>query len=459
MPEYDAIILGTGQGGNPLAMALANAGWQTAVVEQKHVGGSCINYGCTPTKAMVASARAAYDAKRAPELGVEVSDFGVHLSKVVKRKADIVKNFRDSGYNSLKDAEHLDLFLGKAHFVDRHQVQVDLNDGGTKTLTADRIFINTGAKPVIPPISGLDDVDYLDSTALMELQEIPNHLIVLGGGYVGLEFGQMFRRFGSEVTILQRSDQLLPREDKDVADNIASILQEDGITIHLNSEAASVSKTNDGLRVTAQQKDKAFDVTGSHLLVAVGRTANTDELHLQAAGVDTDKRGNILVNERLETNVPGIYALGDVKPGPMFTHISYDDFRVLHANLLEDGNASISGRMVPYVVFTDPQLGRVGLTEKQAQTEGTSVRVAKLPMAHVARGIETGETRGFLKVVVDQASDTILGCAMLAAEGGELMSMIQIAMMGNLPYTRLQNAILAHPTYAEALNNVFFTLE
>ncbi len=456
---YDAIVIGTGQGGKPLAGALAGAGWKTAVIEQKYVGGSCINYGCTPTKTMVASAHAAFVANTAADFGVDVKKVSVNLAQVVKRKESIVTSFRDSGRKGLEKTENLDLMFGQAQFVDSYRLQVDLNEGGSQTLTSNHIFINTGATPVIPPLDGLDSIDYLDSTSIMELHDLPEHLIVLGGGYVGLEFGQMFRRFGSNVTIIQRDKQLLPREDSDVAEEIVSILGEEEIDILLQSEAKSVQKTKDGIRLTVDQNGQETVVSGSHVLVAVGRKPNIDSLNLQAAKIETGRHGHILVNEQLETSVPGIYAIGDVKPGPMFTHISYDDFRILRKNILQNGHATVTDRMVPYSVFIDPQLGRVGLTEEQAREQGIDIRVAKLPASHIARAIETNETRGFIKVIVDSNSERILGCAALCSQGGEIMSMLQIAMMGDLPYTRLQEAILAHPTFAEALNNVFFTLE
>jgi pyruvate/2-oxoglutarate dehydrogenase complex dihydrolipoamide dehydrogenase (E3) component len=280
-------------------------------------------------------------------------------------------------------------------------------------------------------------------------------LIVLGGGYIGLEFGQMFRRFGSAVTIVQRASQLLGREDQDVAEEVLKIMREDGIDVLLDTEAVGVERGGDGrINLTAQTPDGPRTIAGSHLLAAAGRTPNTDSLNLAAAGIETDKGGSIKVNERLETNVPGVYALGDVKGGPQFTHISYDDFRIIRANLLEGGDATTRDRFVPYTVYIDPQLGRVGLSESEAREKGLNIRVAKMPMAYVARALETDESRGFMKVIVDLDTKQILGCAILGLEGGEIMSMIQIAMMGWLPYTALRDATFAHPTLAESLNNL-----
>ncbi len=458
--RYKAIVIGTGQGGKPLATALANAGWKTAIIEQLYVGGSCINYGCTPTKTMVASARIAHLARRAADYGVQVPSVTVDMTAVRKRKDAVVKSWRESGRKSLEQLRHADLIFGKAHFTGPHRVEVVLNEGGTRRLEADTIVINAGAEPVIPDIPGLSGIQALDSTSIMEMDEIPDHLIVIGGGYIGLEFGQMFRRFGSRVSIVQRGGQLLRREDADVAEEVREILEADGIDVNLNSEPRKVEYLSQKeFRITLSSSEGEKKLTGSHLLMAVGRKPATGELNLSAAGIETDKRGYIRINDKLETSVGGVYAIGDVKPGPAFTHISYDDFRVLRTNLLENGNADIRGRLVPYTVFIDPQLGRVGITEKEAGAQGRNIRAAKLPMTHVARAIETGETRGFMKAVVDADSGQVLGCAILGVEGGEIMAILQMAMMGKVPYPAIKEAIFAHPTLAESLNNLFFTLE
>jgi pyruvate/2-oxoglutarate dehydrogenase complex dihydrolipoamide dehydrogenase (E3) component len=432
--NYKAIIIGSGQGGNPLAVALAKANWKTAVIERQYVGGTCINYGCTPTKTMVASARVAYLARRGGDYGVNTGPVSVDMAKVRARKEAIVEGFRGSGQRRLEKTDNLDLIFGQARFTDAHTVEVQLNDGGTRLLTADKIFINTGARPIKPPVPGLDKVPTLDSTTIMELDELPEHLLVLGGGYVGLEFGQMFRRFGSNVTLIQRDTQLLGREDPDVAEEVAKILKEDGIEIHLNTEALQVEQVGDRrIQITIRTSSAEKKITGSHLLVATGREPNTAELNLNAAGIETDKRGFIKVNERLETNVSGVYAIGAVNGGPAFTHISYDDYRILRTNLLEGGNATTTGRLVPYTVFIDPQLGRVGLTETEARAQGKNIRVAKMPMAFVARALEVSESRGFMKAIVDAETSQILGCAVLGIEGGEIMSLLEMAMMGSVP--------------------------
>jgi pyruvate/2-oxoglutarate dehydrogenase complex dihydrolipoamide dehydrogenase (E3) component len=456
--HYDAIVIGAGQGGVPLARTLAQAGRKVALVEREHVGGTCYNEGCTPTKTMVASAKVAYLDRRSADYGVKNGPGTVDMVAVRQRKRDIVEDFRRGGEQRLRDTEGLDLLWGEASFTGPKELEVRLNSYDTR-LTAKNIFINTGSRPANPPVAGLESVPALNSTTIMELDEVPEHLLVLGGGYVGLEFAQMFRRFGSEVTVVQRDKQLLTREDADVAEAVAEVLREDGVEVLLETEAKRAEQTEDGellLKVGTLEGEGTLE--GSHLLVAAGRPPNTDRLNLEAAGVETDERGFIRVNERLETGVEGIWALGDVKGGPAFTHISYDDFRIVKTNLLEGGDATITDRMVPYTVFIDPQLGRVGLSEEEAREQGRDVRVARMPMKHVARALEVDEPRGMMKAVVDADTRRILGCAVLGVEGGEVAAMIQIAMMGRVPYTTLRDAVFAHPTLAESLNNLFATI-
>jgi pyruvate/2-oxoglutarate dehydrogenase complex dihydrolipoamide dehydrogenase (E3) component len=329
----------------------------------------------------------------------------------------------------------------------------------SRTLEAELVFINTGGRPAAPDVDGLDRIPSLDSTSIMELDQVPEHLLVLGGGYIGLEFGQMFRRFGSRVTVVQRGSQLLPLEDEDVARAVLDILLEDGIEVLLNAQAVRAAAAGPGVRLTVRAPEGERDLVGSHILRAAGRVPNTDQLDLAAAGIVTDAKGFITVNERLETSARGVYALGDVKGGPAFTHISYDDFRVIRTNLLQNGRACITDRLVPYTVFIDPQLGRVGLSEREARRQGRSVRVARMPMTHVARALEVDESRGFMKALVDPESGLILGAAVLGIEGGELMAVFQVAMMGQVSYQRLRDAVFAHPTLAESLNNLFSTLD
>jgi len=361
--SYDAIIIGSGQAGTPLSTTLARAGWKTALIEREHVGGTCINEGCTPTKTMVASARIAYLARRAADYGVQTGPVSVDMSVVRQRKRSIVKSFRGGSERRIEQTEGVDLLRGETHFLDQKTVEVQLNSGEVRQFTAKTILIDNGARPSAPTISGVEKIAVLNSTTIMELDTVPEHLLVLGGGYIGLEFGQMFRRFGSQVTVIQRGAHLLSREDDDVADEVANILREDDIELLLETTPVHVEQIADGhIQFTVRTKQGERVLTGSHLLVATGRVPNTDTLNLEATGVQVDKRGFIQVNERLETGVPGIYALGDIKGGPAFTHISYDDFRIIRTNVLEGGNATIQGRLIPYAVFIDPQLERDGST-------------------------------------------------------------------------------------------------
>ena len=458
MDHYDAIVIGSGQAGTPLSIALAEAGRKTALVERQHVGGTCINVGCTPTKTMVASARIAYLARRAADYGIRCGPVGIDLEQVHRRKQAIVDDFRQGEQRRLEDAKNVDLIFGEARFTGPKVVEVSLTAGGTRTLTADSVFVNTGARPARPRITGLDSVRVLDSTSIMELQELPEHLLVLGGGYVGLEFGQMFRRFGSAVTVVQHGKQLLGREDPDVADEVYKLLKADGIEVLLETEALGVHDSASGVGLDLRGPTGEQTITGSHLLLAVGRVPNSERLNLAAAGVNVDAHGFIPVDDRLQANVAGIYALGDVNGGPAFTHISYDDYRIIRNNLLRGVQSSTRDRLVPYTVYIDPQLGRIGLTEQEARAQGRAIRVAKIPTSWVARAVETAEPRGFIKAVVDAETRQIVGAAVLAVEGGEIMSMLQIAMMGKLPCTALEDGIFAHPAFAEGLNTLFMNI-
>ncbi len=457
--HFDAIIIGTGQAGGPLATALAGGGRTVAIIERGDIGGTCINVGCTPTKTMIASGRVAYLARRGADYGVQIGPVSIDQGRIRRRKRDIVDSFRDGSESRLVSTVGVTLLHGEGSFNDAKSVDVHLYDGGTMRLHADLVVINTGERPAHPNLPGIDDVPYLDSTSIMELDRVPDHLLVLGGGYIGLEFGQLFRRLGAAVTIVQRGARLLAREDADVSEAVADILREDGIEVLTGTAATRVARDGADIVLTASGANGERTVRGSHLLAAAGRTPNSDRLNLAAAGIATDTRGYITVDERLATNVPGVYAVGDVKGGPAFTHISYDDYRILRTNLVEGGHATTTGRFVPYTVFIDPQLGRVGLSETAAKERGVEVRIAKMPMASVARALEVDETRGFMKVLVDRQSDQIVGAAVLGLEGGEIMSMLQIAMMGKLPYTTLRDATFAHPTLAESLNNLFGGLE
>jgi len=450
-------VVGTGQAGKPLAKSLANSGRRTAIVERDDmVGGSCVVVGCTPTKTMVASARVAHLVNRAGDYGVRTGAVSVDLAKVRERKRAIVDLFSGGSKKGLERQKNVDLIFGEASFIGPHAMRV----GDDLELEAAKIFLNTGTRPAVPPVQGLSDVPFLTSGSLMELADVPEHLLILGGGYIGVELGQMFRRFGARVTIVQRRERLLPREDLDVSDAILEILREDGVEVLFSSTLKRVARDGEGATtatIATAEGEKELEV--SELLIAAGRTPNADRLNLPAAGIDVDQRGFIPVNERLETNVEGIWALGDVTGGPAFTHISYDDYRIVEANVLRGASRTTTGRRVPYTVFMDPELGRVGLTERQAQEQGIEYAVAKIPMSHVARALESDETRGFMKALVEPGSGKILGCAILSVAGGEIMSVLQVAMMGGVAYTAIRDGVFAHPTFSESLNNLFMRLE
>jgi len=447
--KYDAIIIGSGQAANPLSNRLADRGWSVALIEKAHLGGTCINTGCTPTKTMVHRAQVAHYARNAARWGVRAGAVSVDLAQVVAQKNQIVQRFRGGHQKHIEQRPNLHLHKGQARFVSSRQVRV-----GDELLESEKIFIDAGARPLIPSIPGLDATGYLTNESIMELTDVPEHLIVLGGGYIGLEFGQMFRRFGSEVTVIHQSGQILPREDGEIAAELKKALEAEGIKFLLNARTTRAEKKNGSLALTVEADNSLSTVTGSHLLVATGRQPNSEDLGLEKAGVETDKNGFIKVNSRLETNVPGIWALGDVKGGPAFTHISYNDFQIVYANLVEGRNLSIENRTVPYCVFTDPQLGGVGMTEKEARGKGHKLKIGKAPMSGVARAIERDETAGLMKLVVDAANDKILGASILASEGGELVQILSTLMLGGLPYTLLKGAVYIHPTLAEG----FFSL-
>lgn len=473
--KYDAIIIGSGQAGTPLAGACAKMGQKTALIERTHIGGCCVNEGCTPTKTMVASGRAAYLARRGQDYGIHTNgtlkgqnEIKVDMLKVRQRKRDIVGSFRGGNENQTKDAG-VDILMGEARFVDERTIKVKMDDGSEKTVMGEKIFINTGARPVPPKLKGLEKIDLtkvLDSTSVQELDVVPGHLVVIGGGYVGIEFAQLFRRLGAEVTILQRGKQLLQREDKEVADALMEILKEDGLTIHLESSASSISTSSTGsFDLKVQTKDDEKVINGTHILFAAGRIPNTEALDLPAAGITTDARGYIVSNDLLETSAKNIYVLGDVKGPPAFTHISYDDFRIIRTNVLNSSatstKLSIKDRLVPYVVYTDPQLGHVGLHEHEARAKypKRKIKTAKMPMSYVARALETDESRGMMKAVIDEESGQILGFTCLGIEGGEIMSIVQMAMVGRVSYEKLRDAVWAHPALAESLNNIWGFLE
>ena len=444
MTKYDAIVIGSGQAGNPLSQKLADQGWTVALVEQDQLGGTCINTGCTPTKAMIASAQVAHYARNASNWGVRTGEVSVDLPRIVARKDQIVSEFRSGQERKVQQRKNLHLYRGHARFVAPHRIAVNEH-----LLESDHIFINTGTRPAIPPLKGLESIDYLTNATIMRLQVVPEHLLVLGGGYIGLEFGQMFRRFGSRVTIVHRQEQILPREDADVASELQKTLEAEGIRFVLNAQTTAVEKQNGQVVLHLAAGTSTQPLRGSHLLVATGRRPNTDDLGLDAAAVQITSQGFIQVNSSLQTNVPGIWALGDVKGGPAFTHISYNDYQIVYANVIEGKSLTIDNRYVPYAVFTDPQLGRVGMSESEARATGRRLKIGKMPVSWVARAIERGETAGLMKVVVDAESDRILGAAILSTEGGELVQILGVVMMAGAPYTLLKGAVYIHPTLAE----------
>ncbi len=455
--QFDLVVLGSGQGGNPLATAFAAAGRTVAMIEREHVGGTCVNEGCTPTKTMIASARVAHLARRAADFGMHVEGPRIDLRMVRQRKREIVRSFREGGVRGLEEAG-VTLVCGTGRFIGPRLLEATTDDG-VRRIRGGTVVINTGATAARPKVRGLDAVPCLDSTSIMELGELPEHLIVLGAGSVGLEFGQMFRRFGAAVTVLERGPQLLGGEDPDVSEALAGMLLDEGIAIHLDTTVASVSGGLGAVEAEIESGGRRSTIAGTHLLVAAGRRPATASLDLQAAGVRTTRRGFIRVNSRLETSAEATFAIGDVNGGPAFTHVSYDDYRILRTNLLEGGKAGTRGRQVPYVVFTDPQLGRIGLTEREARDKGKTIRVTTMSMSRVARALETGETSGLMKAVVDAKTDRLLGAAILGTEGGETAAMLQVAMLGRLKWQALRDGIFAHPTWSEAVNNLFGTLE
>jgi pyruvate/2-oxoglutarate dehydrogenase complex dihydrolipoamide dehydrogenase (E3) component len=449
--KYDAIIIGSGQAGNPLTFRLADLGWTVALIEKKDLGGTCINVGCTPTKTMVHRAQVAHYARNAARWGVNASNVSADLAKIVAQKDEVVLSFRGSQQKQVDKRSNVRLYRDHARFVGPNQLKV-----GNDHFESDKIFIDTGGRPSIPSIPGLESVPYLTNESAMQLTTLPEHLLILGGGYIGLEFGQMFRRFGSRVTVLHMGKQIITREDPEIATELQKALEAEGIQFKLSASTTRVESKSGAITLSFETPAGASNITGSHLLIATGRRPNTDDLGLDKAGIETDKNGFIKVNGRLETNVRGVWALGDCKGGPAFTHISFNDFQIVYGNLIEGKNLTIENRLVPYSVFTDPQLGGVGMTEKEARAKGYKLKIGKCPMTNVARAVERGETAGLMKLVVDASNDRILGASILASEGGELVQILGTLMLAHQPYTLLKGAVYIHPTLAEGF---FFLMD
>jgi pyruvate/2-oxoglutarate dehydrogenase complex dihydrolipoamide dehydrogenase (E3) component len=453
--HFDAIIIGTGQSGPALAHRFAKAGKRVAIVERKRFGGTCVNNGCIPTKSMIASARAAHVARRAADFGVVIeSPIQVDMKAVKARKDAIVKVSNEGVEQALREAQAISVHTGHARFIGSRQVAVNGD-----VLEAEQIFINVGGRADVPPVPGIETVPYLTNSSMMEVDFLPQHLVILGGSYIGLEFGQMYRRFGSEVTIVQRNARLIPREDEDVSQAIREILENEGIQILTDADATQVAERGGKVAVSVTAGGGRTEVTGSHLLVATGRRPNTDDLGLDEAGVETDERGYIEVDGQLRTNAPGIWAMGDCNGRGAFTHTSYNDFEIIEANLFGGEERRVEDRITTYALFIDPPLGRAGMTETEVRKKGIKARVAKMPMADVGRAYERSETKGFMKIIVDAESKQLLGAALLGIEGDEIAQGLLDMMYAKAPYPVIRRAMHIHPTVYEMIPYMFDELE
>jgi pyruvate/2-oxoglutarate dehydrogenase complex dihydrolipoamide dehydrogenase (E3) component len=447
MKQYDAAIIGTGQAGPSLAARLVRAGMKVAVVERKLFGGTCVNTGCIPTKALVASASAAHTARRAAEFGIRVGGpVSADMIQIKARKDEISGKSRQGVEKLLDSLEGCTIYRGQARLESQKEVSV-----GEDRFRAEKIFLNVGGRASIPAISGLKDVSYLTNSSMMDLDRIPEHLLIVGGSYVGLEFGQIFRRFGSRVTVVEMAPRLIAREDEDVSEEIRKILEREGITIHVNATCLVVSRHGEGVSVRTSCEDAPAEVAGSDLLLATGRRPNTDDLGLENAGVARDERGYVLVDDRLQTSVPGIWALGDCNGKGAFTHTSYNDFEIVAANLLDGDSRKVTDRITAYNLYIDPPLGRAGMTDSEARASGRRLLGAKREMTKVSRAVEKGETQGFMKITVDADSRQILGAAILGTGGDEVIHSILDVMYAKAPYTVLQKAMHIHPTVSELI--------
>ena len=445
--NYDAIIIGTGQAGPSLAARLAGAGMQTAIIERKRFGGTCVNTGCTPTKTLVASARAAYVARRGADFGVMIDGaITVDMKKVTARKDTVVRRSTEGVENWLKNTENVAVYGGHARFEEAHTVRV-----GEHRLAAEKIFINVGTRAFVPPFPGLQSVDYRTNAGMMEIDFLPEHLIIIGGSYVGLEYGQMYRRFGSEVTLVEKRSRLIYRDDEDVSAAVQEIVENEGIHVRLEAECITTQKRGDRVVVGLDCESGDREVVGSHLLLAVGRRPNTDDLGVGEAGIAVDERGYIEVDDQLRTKAPGVWALGDCNGQGAFTHTSYNDYEIVAANLLDDDPRRVSDRILTYALYVDPPLARVGMTDAQVRQSGRKALVARREMTRVSRAREKGETQGFMKIAVDAETKEILGAAILGVGGDEIIHCILDVMYAGAPYTVIQRAVHIHPTVAELI--------
>lgn len=457
----DAIIIGSGQAGNPLAMSLAYSGMKVILIEkhQLHIGGTCLNDGCTPSKTLIASAKVAHIINTSEKHGITTDQMNIDFATTQKRKDKIVLDSRKGLIKRLEETKNLEVIIGTASFSDAKIITVTDKNGKTQEYTAENIFINAGCRPMIPEIEGLENVKFYDSTSLLELEEIPKELIVLGGSYIGLELGQAFSRLGAKTTIVERSAKLMSKEDDDVADSILECLENEGMQFHFNSEAIKVSEKDGKISVTIKKGTKEKQIHGSHLFIATGRIPNSDSLSLENAKIKVDDNGFIKVNNNLETNVKGVFALGDIKGGPQFTQIAYDDFRIVRDNILHSKKRSYKNRPIPYCMYTDPQLGRIGISEQDAKEQKLDVEIISIPGRRITRGIESGTTEGLWKAIIDKKTNKILGAAIIGSEGGEIATVLQMAMQGNLKATDIRDGIFSHPSYSESLNTLFYQLK
>ena len=453
--KYDAIVIGTGQSGPFLATRLADAGMKVAIIERKFFGGTCVNAGCIPTKTMVASAYAAHLASRGSEYGVQIpGQISVDMKRVHARMNEIRLSHRKGAEDRLRDHKNCAVYTGQGRFESAHEVSV-----GNDVLTADKIFINVGARAIVPPMPGVDQINYLTNSSILEIDYLPPHLVVVGGSYIGLEFGQMFRRFGSKVTVVEMAPRLLRREDEDISAAILDILEREQINVRLNAKCIGFSKRDDGIGVTVDCESGEPEEIGTHVLLAVGRQPNTDDLGLDKAGILRDKHGYIVIDDELRTNVPGVWALGDCNGKGGFTHTSYNDFEIVAANLLDNDHRRVSDRIPAYALYIDPPLGHVGMSETQVRDAGKNALIATMPMSSVGRAVEKGETLGFMKILVDADTKKILGASILGTGGDEVVHSILDVMYAKAPYTVIERAMHIHPTVSELIPTMLENLQ